>query len=68
MTTAVAEITLMTVPEAAEFLRLSPSIVYEKVDAGELAAVRLGRGPKARIRITGDELGRYMTEGAAEGA
>ena len=63
MTTAAPDITLLTVSEAAEFLRLSASTVYEKVDAGELAAVRLGRGPKARIRITADALKRYATEG-----
>ncbi len=63
MTTAAPEITLLTVPEAAELLRLHPQTVYEKVQAGELAAVRLGRGPNARIRIPADVLKRYATEG-----
>ncbi len=34
---------LMTVKEAAEFLRLSRSSVYALMDHGELAFVKLGR-------------------------
>ncbi len=34
---------LLTVREAGEFLRLSRSKVYELMDAGALAFVRLGR-------------------------
>ena len=65
MTIAVADITLLTVPEAANLLRLSPATVYDKVEAGELAAVRLGHGPRPRIRIEADELRRYVREGGA---
>jgi excisionase family DNA binding protein len=65
MTTTVADVTLLTVPEAAELLRLSPGTVYDKVEAGELAVVRLGRGPRPRIRIEAEELRRYVREGGA---
>ena len=65
MTTAVADINLLTVPEAAELLRLSPATVYDKVEAGELAAVRLGSGSRPRIRIDADELRRYVRGGGA---
>ena len=34
---------LMTVREAAEFLRLSPSTLYTLMDHGELAFVKFGR-------------------------
>ncbi len=62
--TAAAEISqLLTVREAAELLRLSESSVYQKSERGELGVVRLGRGPKPRIRITTDELRRYVAEG-----
>ena len=61
----VAETTLLTVPETAEPLRLSPGTVYEKVETGELAAVRLGSGPRARIRIDADELRRYVRDGTS---
>jgi hypothetical protein len=33
---------------------------YKKMKAGELEAVRLGTGPKARLRITADELDRCL--------
>jgi excisionase family DNA binding protein len=66
LTTAAPDINLLTVAEPAEVLRLAPATVYDKVEAGELGAVRLGRGPKPRIRITADELRRYVTEGALE--
>ena len=34
---------LMTVPEAAAFLRISPDLAYELIRRKELPAVRLGR-------------------------
>jgi excisionase family DNA binding protein len=38
---------LLTVREAAELLRLREASVYQKGAAGELAVVKLGRGPTA---------------------
>ena len=64
VSTAVADITLLTVPEPAAVLRLAPATVYDKVEAGELAAVRLGSGSRPRIRIDADELRRYVRDGA----
>jgi excisionase family DNA binding protein len=64
--TAVDISRLMTVREAAELLRLSPSTVYQKTERGELGVVRLGRGPKPRIRITAEALRRYVTEGVPQ--
>ena len=42
---------LLTVDEVAARLRLSPQTVYRRIDAGELEAVQLGRGPKAPLRV-----------------
>jgi excisionase family DNA binding protein len=44
-------IELLTVAEAAQRCRLSPSTVYRRVQAGTLEATRLGYTPKAPIRI-----------------
>ena len=43
---------VLTVADAAEWLRASPNYVYELVRKGELPAFRLGRA----IRILKDEL------------
>ena len=51
---------LLKVGDAAEALRLSASAVYRRVQDGELHALRLGTGPKAPVRITTNELKRYM--------
>jgi excisionase family DNA binding protein len=64
---AVAEIApLLTVAEVAAVLRVTPDTVYAKVEKGELAAVRLGRGPRGPIRVSVDELKRYLTDGQEE--
>ena len=51
---------LMTVQEAAEFLRLSRSSLYTMMDSGELAFVKLGRSrriPKrALVELAAREL------------
>ncbi len=64
MAAAAPEISLLTVAEAAEFLRVSPITVYRRVEAGELPAVRVGSGPRAPVRIASDELMRYVGRGA----
>jgi hypothetical protein len=55
MTTAAPEITLLTVLEAAELLRLHPHTVYEKVNAGELGAVRFLLKSGAPAHVFTDE-------------
>jgi len=61
---AVPEITLLKVEEAARLLRLSAASVYRRVETGELRAVRLGSGPCAPVRIEAEELERYLHGGA----
>jgi excisionase family DNA binding protein len=56
---------LFTVDEVAQTLRLAPRSVYERISSGELAAIRLGSGPKAPIRVTAEELDRYVTPATA---
>src|SRR5207302_11491094 len=51
--------TLMTVGEVAEALHVSPLPDYRRVESGELQAVKLGEGPKARLRLEPDEVDRY---------
>ena len=60
MVSAAPEITLLTVEETAELLRLSTASVYRRVEEGELRAVRLGAGLRAPIRISSEELHRYL--------
>ncbi len=43
---------LLTIPEVCKLLRLSRSMVYKMLDAGELASVRFGRSrriPQAAV-------------------
>ena len=53
-------VALFTVPEVAGALRLTPKAVYNRVESGELRAVRLGSGPRAPVRIPASELARYL--------
>ncbi|MEO5576455.1 MAG: helix-turn-helix domain-containing protein [Gaiellaceae bacterium] len=46
--------------EAARELGVTPASVRRWVASGELPAVRLGDGDLARIRITRDELQRFV--------
>jgi hypothetical protein len=45
---------LRTPAELAEWLNVKPSWVYEHAD--ELGALRLGTGPRARLRFDPDEV------------
>jgi bifunctional non-homologous end joining protein LigD len=51
---------LYTVDETADVLRLGRRSVYGRIASGELDAVRLGSGPKAPIRVTAEDLERYV--------
>jgi len=43
MTNEFNDVHLLTVPEAAKFLRIGRNLAYELVARGEMPAVRLGR-------------------------
>ena len=51
---------LLTVKEVALTPRQSERTVREKIAAGDLAAVRIGSGPKAPIRVDAVELERFI--------
>jgi len=48
---------LLTVDEVAEILRVSPSSVYRRIQAGELPAVKLGH---RQVRIKQEDLDAYI--------
>lgn len=54
---------LLTVRQVAERLQLSESAVYQKLARRELASIKLGPGPKARVRIPLAELALYLRAG-----
>ncbi len=54
---------LMTIREAAEFLRLSPSTLYTLMDHGELAFVKLGRSRRIPRRALVDLAARALRGG-----
>jgi excisionase family DNA binding protein len=51
---------LLTVREVALALRQSERTVRDKIAAGDLAAVRIGSGPRAPIRVDAGELERFI--------
>ena len=54
---------LMTISEATEFLSISRSKLYEMMDKGELAYVKLGRCRRIRRRELTDLVSREMRGG-----
>jgi excisionase family DNA binding protein len=50
----------MTVDEAADLLHVSRWSILRRVKAGDLDVVRVGRGPKAPIRIAPGDLADYL--------
>jgi excisionase family DNA binding protein len=50
---------LWTVDEVAEHMRVSAMTVYRLIKAGDLPAIRVGRG----YRIRTDDLGAYLNRG-----
>lgn len=52
---------LMTIPEAAQFLRLSRAQVYAMAQRGELPCVRLGRS----VRVRRDRLADWLDRKSA---
>ena len=53
----------LTPREVAEALKCGRTLVYDLVGDGQLRHVRLGSGPKARIRIPADALDDFAHEG-----
>lgn len=53
---------LVSPRQAAESCGVTVPMIYRHVDEGRLVAVRLGPGPRARIRIHRDELARWLVE------
>jgi excisionase family DNA binding protein len=51
---------LMSVREAADLLSVDPSTIYRYIRDGELAAVRVGTGAHAPIRIPAASLLRHL--------
>jgi excisionase family DNA binding protein len=51
---------LLTVGEVALRLRQSPRSVRDKIAAGDLPALKIGRGPRAPIRIDAGELDAWL--------
>jgi len=52
---------LMTVQECASFLKLTPDSIYGKVQRKELPFLKIGTGPKARVRFSKAAVLRALT-------
>lgn len=58
--TALGDIPAQLTPrEAMEALRISYPTLRRMIDRGDLAAVKLGGGPDASLRIAADDLARF---------
>jgi excisionase family DNA binding protein len=62
MATNAHDARLLTVAEVARALAVSPKTVRRRIASGELAAVRLGRGPKAPVRVDSDAVAGLLVE------
>jgi excisionase family DNA binding protein len=51
---------LLSVSEVAEIVGVSPRSVARWIRSGDLAAVRLGHGPAARLRVSPDDLAGFV--------
>lgn len=51
---------MLLVPEAAKQIRVAPSTIYRLIEAGELRALRVGRG-KGTLRIPVEAWDEYLT-------
>jgi excisionase family DNA binding protein len=57
-----AQTHLLKVSEVAVLLRQSERTIRDKIAAGDLAAVRIGSGPRAPIRVDAAELEAFIHE------
>ena len=53
---------LMTIPEAADALRVKPRTIRRYVDRGDLAAVRLGPRRGSPIRIPSASIANFLRD------
>jgi excisionase family DNA binding protein len=56
---------LLTVGEVARVLAVSSKTVRRRIATGELAAVRLGRGPKAPLRVDPEAVAELVDRGGS---
>jgi excisionase family DNA binding protein len=56
---------LLTVREVAEILRVSPSLIYQLVEAKKLACHRIG-SPNGAIRISAADVDDYLAQCRSE--
>jgi excisionase family DNA binding protein len=59
MTHRQEETRLLTVREVATTLRVSPSLVYQLIEAGKIACHRIGTG-RGAIRVSSADLDAYL--------
>jgi excisionase family DNA binding protein len=57
---------LLTIEEVSHLLGISRTTCYRLADAGELRAIRLGSGPKPRLRFEVDAVKRFLNAHRAE--
>ena len=53
--------TLLKPDDVAKALQISPATLYRMVARNELQGVRIGLGPRPRLRISTAELDRFVT-------
>jgi excisionase family DNA binding protein len=49
-----------TIPEVAEFLGVSPAIVYDLIAAGRIQTRDVGTGSKPRLRVAESDFAEYQ--------
>ena len=55
---------LMSLEEVADTIGTSVVTVRRRIAEGQLAAIRLGDGPHAPIRVASSDLARFLRKGA----
>ena len=60
------ETKLLTIGEVALLLRQSPRSVRDKINAGQLPAVRIGTGPRAPLRVDRAEIEAWLERGRVD--
>jgi excisionase family DNA binding protein len=63
MATVVSSRPLLTVEQVADQLNVSPRTVRRRIASRELPAVRLGSSPQSPVRVSADDLARWLDKG-----
>lgn len=58
---------LLTIPEAAEQLRIGRTLIYELISAGELEVVHIGRTSRVPLEALRDFVAARRTQAAVSG-